>query len=83
MTIAQEHIDFALERVQDATAAMRLLESAFLGLQAALTALLEALAPAVPSEPPSALDDAIEGYPGVLGAEPGDKLDLRTMGGGQ
>jgi hypothetical protein len=84
MTAAvQEHVDFAMERVQDATAALRLLESAFLGLQASLSALLAVLAQEEPSEPPSALDEPTEAYGGVLGARPGDKLDLETMGGGQ
>lgn len=78
----KQHIDFALERLADVRAAHRLLESATIGLEAALSALGAAVASQGPSEPESPGEDNLEANPPFLGWKLGDPTTLQTMGQG-
>lgn len=83
MTAEQQHLEVAEGFVKDALAALRLQESALLGLQAALSAFKEAQALREQEDAARAAEEHTEADPPYLGWQPGDALHIQTMGGGR
>lgn len=77
----EEFLQRANGYMEDAVAAHRLLGTSLAGLEACLTAYKAARALQVQEEAVRALEDDTEADPPYLGWQPGDEIEIRTMGG--